>query len=90
MVPIVTIAEGDKRKQKKLHWQETRLALVHEKGSVTPLFAATFGGSVDDAGQALVNCAVAAGFGTQTQLHGVGDGASWIADQFKKQLGSRV
>jgi hypothetical protein len=47
MVPIVTpdTAVKDKRKQKTLHWQEARLALVHAHGSVTPKFAATFGDS---------------------------------------------
>jgi hypothetical protein len=92
MLPIVTIGEkeGDKRKQKTLHWQEARLVLVHEQGSVTPKFDATFGGSVDDAGQSLMNCAVAAGFGTQTHLHGVGDGATWIANQFETQFGTQA
>ncbi len=73
MLPVVTIREeeSDKRKQKKLHWQEARLALVYEQGSVIPKFDATFGGSVDDAGQALLNCAVTAGFGTQTHLHSI-------------------
>jgi hypothetical protein len=91
MLPIVTIgeAEGDKRKQKILHWKEARLALAHELGSVTPKFAATFGGSADKAGQSLLNCAVAAGFGTQTQLHSVGDGAPWIAEQVKSKFGSQ-
>lgn len=60
MLLIVTIREdGDKRKHKKLHWQEARLAMVHEEGIATPKFDATFGGSVNDAGQALLNCAVA-------------------------------
>lgn len=92
MLPIVTVTEedGDKRKKKKLHWQEARLALVHEEGSITPLFAATFQGSVDDAGQALLNCAVGAGFGEQTQLHGVGDGASWIANQVEDKFGTQA
>lgn len=92
MLPIVTIglAEGDKRKQKQLHWQEARLALVHEQGSATPRFDAVFGGSADDAGQALLNCAVAAGFGTQTQLHGVGDGALWIVDQIEDKFGAQA
>jgi len=91
MLPIVTLGEqeGDKRKQKKLHWQEARLALVHEQGSVTPKFDATFGGSVDDAGQALLNCAVASGFGVKTHFHGVGDGASWIADQIEVKFGNQ-
>ena len=59
---------GDKRKQKTLQWQEARLVMVHAQGSVTPKFAATFGGSVEESGQALLPCAVAAGFGTNTQV----------------------
>ncbi len=92
MLPIVTARtdEGDKRKNKKLHWSEARLALVHPQGSVTPKFDATFGGSVNDAGFALLNCAIAAGFGTQTQLHGVGDGAPWIAEQTKAKFGEQA
>jgi len=91
MLPIVTMgeADGDKRKQKTLHWKEARLALAHEQGSATPQFAATFGSSVDEAGQSLLNCAVAAGFGTQTQLHSVGDGAAWIADQVENKFGTQ-
>lgn len=92
MVPIVTVSEGegDKRKQKKLHWQEARLALVHEQGSVTPKFDATFQGDVNKAGQALLNCAVATGLGTQTHIHGVGDGAFWIASQIEDKFGTQA
>jgi hypothetical protein len=92
MVPIVTIGTetGDKRKQKTLQWQEARLVLVHAQGSVTPKFAATFGGSVEESGHALLSCAVAAGFGTTTQVHGVGDGAVWIADQCAATFGPQA
>jgi len=92
MVPIVTIGEeeGDKRKQKTLQWQEARLVLVHAQGSVTPKFAATFGGSVQESGHALLSCAIAAGFGATTQIHGVGDGAVWIAEQFDATFGSQA
>ena len=92
MLPIVSARTdaGDNRKNKKLHWLEARLALAHEQGSVTPKFDAIFGGSVDDAGLALLNCAVAAGFGTQTHLHGVGDGAPWIAAQTKAKFGDQA
>ena len=92
MVPIVTqdATAEDKRKHKTLHWQEARLALVHVHGSVTPKFAATFGGSVAESGQALRACAVAAGFGTHTQVHGVGDGAPWIAEQFATTFGPQA
>jgi hypothetical protein len=36
-----------------------------------------------------LNCAVAAGFGTQTQLHSVGDGATWIAGQVESKFGTQ-
>lgn len=91
MIPIVSIDEEseDKRKNKKLHWKEARLSLVHEKGSVTPKFGVVFQGSVDDAGQSLLNAAVLADFGNKTQLHAVGDGASWIANQVKDKFGTQ-
>jgi Uncharacterised protein family (UPF0236) len=92
MVPIVTSGAeaGDNRKHKTLQWQEARLILVHAQGSVTPKFAATFGRSVEASGHALRSCAVAAGFGTNTQLHGVGDGAPWIAEQFTATFGPQA
>lgn len=91
MLPIVTVREdhGDKRKNKILHWKEVRLALVHEEGSVEPKFGATFAGSVDDAGKSLLNCAVLAGVGINTKVHGVGDGASWIKTQIKEKFGTQ-
>jgi hypothetical protein len=92
MVPVVTIGAeaGDKRKQKTLQWQEARLVLVHAQGSVTPKFAATFGRSVEESGDALLSCAVAAGFGTTTQVQGVGAGAGWIAEQFAATFGPQA
>jgi len=92
MVPIVTISPEaeDKRQHKTLQWQEARLVLVHPQGSVTPKFAATFGGSVEESGDALLSCAVAAGVGTTTQVHGVGDGAVWIAEQFAATFGPQA
>ena len=70
LLPIVSIDENqsDKRKGKNLSWKEGRLALAHKEGSRTIKFDAVFNGNVDDAGQALLNCAVAAGFGKQTKL----------------------
>ena len=42
-----------------------------------------------DAGQQLYYCAVQAGFGNNTQLHAVGDGATWIAEQIEQQFGAQ-
>jgi len=89
MIPIVSIDEEakDSRKNKTLSWKEVRLSLVHEKGSTSPKLGAVFQGSVDDAGQCLLDSAILAGFGTQTHLHAVGDGAPWIADQVEDKFG---
>ena len=91
MIPIVSINEEseDKRKQKTLSWKEARLAMVHELGSTTPKFGAVFQGSVDEAGEALLASAVWAGFGPHTHLHGVGDGAPWIAHQVADKFGAQ-
>ena len=63
--------EGDKRKKKELHWKEARLALVHEQGSISPKFDASFDEGVNTAGQSLLNCAILAGFGVNTAAFGV-------------------
>ena len=89
MIPIMNIDEQaeDKRKNKTLQWKEARLSLAHEQGCVTPKFAVVFQGGVDEAGQSLLNCAILAGFGQQTHLHAVGDGAPWLASQVQDKFG---
>ncbi len=88
MVPIVkTSDKGDKRKQKELFYREAKLTLAHEKGSKTPIFSATFG-SADAAGKHMFHCVKRAGFGKNTKVHCVGDGAPWIADQAEKNFGA--
>ena len=95
MIPKVEIAalpEGgakvDRRKTRTVGWKEARLCLVHEPGSVTPVFGATLG-TVDEAGEQMLNCAIHAGMGMKTKVHGVGDGAEWIAGQIELQFGSQ-
>jgi hypothetical protein len=91
MIPIMTPSDDapDKRKKKTLNWQEGRLALVHEQGSSSPKFAAAFKGGVDAAGTALKNCAINAGFGTDTHFHAVSDGAQWIEQQVVDKFGTQ-
>lgn len=96
MLPIVETAEPmpgevpkDRRKTRKVSWKEARLGLAHEPGSVTPIFGATLG-SVEEAGERLAVCALAAGAGSQTKFHGVGDGAVWITEQMEVQFGSQA
>ncbi len=91
MVPIVEIDENqaDKRKGKKLLWREAKIGLAHPQGSKTLAYGGTLLGDVDAAGQCLFDCAIQAGFGTATPIHGVGDGAPWIADQIEKKFGAQ-
>jgi hypothetical protein len=87
--PAAGDAGPDRRKTRHLSWTEARLCLVREPGSVTPRFGATMG-TVEAAGDQLWACAVAAGVGHQTRIHGVGDGAPWIADQVERTLGAQA
>jgi len=90
MVPIVTTDPtqgGDQRKTRAVCWKEVRLALVYEDGMASPIFGATTG-SPQQVGEQLVHCASRVGWDMQTKVHGVGDGASWIANQFEERFGA--
>jgi len=91
MVPIMTPdpAQPDQRCGKSLGWKETKLCLVHALGSATPCYGGTLQGGVDGLGRELFDCARAAGFGTRTHVHAVGDGAPWIVDQVDQHFGQQ-
>src|SRR5579863_7884182 len=89
MVPIVEpSSEGkDKRKGKTLSWREAKLSLAHAQGSRTPVYAGSIEGGVEEAGRQMLSCAVRAGFGANSRVHAVGDGAPWIVGQIEEQFG---
>lgn len=96
MIPIVERDERvegsaaiDQRKHKRVRWEEARLSLAHVAGSAPPHVGATLG-TVDDAGDQLINCAIKVGAGTQTKIHAVGDGAPWIAEQVEQKFGAQA
>lgn len=91
MVPIVTsdANQADKRKKKTLGYREARLTLAYEKGSTKPFYAGTFQG-VDEVGERMGYCVKRAGIDETTQVHCVGDGAVWIAEQVEKQFGGQA
>ncbi len=90
MIPIVVPSDQspDQRKGKQLLWREARLCLARVKDSVTPCYAATLGG-VTLTGALWRDTAIAAGLGTRTHVHGVGDGAPWILSQFQEHFGGQ-
>jgi hypothetical protein len=91
MVPVVEPSPEaeDKRKAKVLSWKEVRLNLVHPQGSVSPVFGGNFAEGVEESGRQWGRCAAKAGFGPGSQLHAVGDGAPWIANQVDLQFGTQ-
>lgn len=92
MVPIVdpTASGADKRKGKTLRWQEAKICLAHAQGSKTLSYGGTLQGDAACAGRELLACAQHAGFGRGSEVHAVGDGAPWIADQVENQFGAQA
>ena len=96
LIPLVETPERsdsspplDRRKNRQLSWQEARLCLARRVGAVTPRFGATLG-NPEEAGQHLADCVIRTGAGCQTQIHGLGDGASWIVTQMELRFGTQV
>jgi hypothetical protein len=91
MVPLVEVdpESPDRRRGKRLLWKEAKLSLAHTHGSTTRVYAATLSGGVEVAGRQLLACAIAAGMGTNSHVHALGDGAVWIADQVGARFGTQ-
>jgi hypothetical protein len=89
MVPIMEpeSAQTDRRKGKHLRWKEAKIALAHPQGSQTLTYGGTLEGDALQAGRMLFDTACRAGFGRNSQLHAVGDGACWIAEQVEERFG---
>lgn len=90
MIPIVKTKNGrlDRRKTREVYWREARLCLARAAESRTPIYGVTLAGP-QVAGELWRQVALSAGLGPQTQVHGVGDGASWIVEQFNGQFGAQ-
>lgn len=91
MVPIVIAdpAQPDQRRGKTLVWKEAKVCLVHPLGSATPWYGGTLQGGVEGAGRELFNGARQVGFGVDTRVHAIGDGAPWITDQIDQHFGQQ-
>jgi len=90
MVPIVDTSAAppgaDRRKHRQARYQEARLVAAQAHQTVTTHYGATLH-DVTDTGLRWAQCAVAAGWGLDTQIHALGDGAPWIAEQARIQFG---
>ena len=85
---ICTVGSGPRAGRKLREWKEMRLLAAQAKDSATTVYAASFG-TVDEAGRRWGHCARTAGWGQNTSIHAVGDGAEWIRLQTREVFGSQ-
>ena len=82
---ICTVVAGERKGKRPREWKEIRLVAAQAQNSASTVYAATFG-SVDEVGRRWGHCARDAGWGLNSQIHAVGDGAEWIRLQSKEVL----
>ena len=88
MVPLVEYESSkDRRRTKKNLWAELRVGVAQNHHTVTWKYACSFK-SPDELGERLKRAMWRLGFNDQTSVHGIGDGATWIAEQGEKIAGS--
>ena len=87
---ICTVEPGQPRHgPRPRQWQEMRLLAAQAQGSTETSYAATFD-DVDAAGQRWGHCTRDAGWGLNSRIHIVADGAEWIARQSRDVFGGQA
>ena len=85
---ICTVSPGKRKGKKPRDWKEMRLTAAQAQGKEQTFYAATFSG-VDEVGRRWGHCAKRAGWGSNSQIHAVGDGAEWIRLQTREVFGEQ-
>jgi len=80
---ICTVPRARRRERRPREWKEMRLVAAQAQGQATATYGATFG-AVAAVGRRWGHCAKAAGWGLQSQIHVVADGAEWIRLQSRE------
>ncbi len=98
MLPIVEFKEAadvsgaaekaDARKRRTCHWKEIRVCSTHDTKLAAARYGVCFGG-VLETGLMMAETCAQSGMDPTTRIHGVGDGASWIAAQYEEQFGTQ-
>ena len=89
MIPVMEPGGGtDGRKGKNLFWREVKLCCARPAGSAQTRYGATLGNATT-AGWLWQEVARSSGLNPQTRVHGLGDGARWIRDQFQSLFGEQ-
>jgi hypothetical protein len=85
---VCTVAPGSRRGKRPRDWKEIRLTAAQALGKTETFYAATFG-EVDVVGRRWGHCARRAGWGLNSQVHALGDGAEWIRLQTREVFGTQ-
>ena len=86
---ICTVAPGPRKGKRPRDWQEMRLVAAQAKDRTTTVYGVTFG-SVQEAGQRWGHCTRQAGWGLNSQIQAMGDGAEWIRLQSQEVFGTQA
>jgi len=86
MLPVV---ECRGRKSRSCHWKEMRLSAARVQGETRTRYAVS-AGSVEQAGYDWAHLVAEAGWGMNSALHVVSDGAPWIQQQCAANFGSHA
>ena len=88
MLPVVEFEDvPDKRKGKRIEWREFKLCAARAQGSDRTLYGGAFC-CAEDFAPKWESCALRAGWGARSRIHGVGDGAEWLARSFERSFGA--
>jgi len=86
---ICTVEAGPRKGKRPRQWQEMRLVAAQAKDSSTTCYGATFG-SVEETGRRWGHVTRQAGWGLNSRIHTVGDGAEWIQLQSREVFGEQA
>ena len=86
---ICTVQPGSRKGQRPRQWKEMRLVAAQAKDSTTTVYGATFG-SVEETGRRWGHVTRQAGWGLNSRIHAVGDGAEWIRWQSREVFGAHA
>jgi hypothetical protein len=85
---IRTVEPGSRKGKRPRQWKEMRLVAAQARDATTAVYGATFG-SVEETGRRWGHCARLAGWGTNSSIHVLGDGAEWIRLQSQEVFQSQ-
>ena len=85
---VCTVGCGPRKSKRPREWKEIRLTAAQALGSTQKFYSATFA-EVAQVGRRWGHCARRAGWGLNSQIHALGDGAEWVRLQTSEVFGSQ-